>query len=128
MLCINDSTSRFKISICSTNLLSKEYLDYVSIIVTNTDTRTDILDTRGNLEVDDNLVDELFNHLDSVIDRVIASAEHMMNYKSISENMLSKIRKINRKATKMTLVITKELIGVIFYHYQETILQTILYG
>ena len=83
--------SRFKISIGSTNLLNKEYLDDILISIATTKATTDISDTRDNLEVEDNLANELFKQLDSVIDEVIASAAHARNDKSISTSMLSKI-------------------------------------
>ena len=52
---------RFKISIDSTNSLSMDYLDDISISVTTTEATTDILDIGDNLEVDDVLSNKLFD-------------------------------------------------------------------
>ena len=75
----------------STNLLSKKYLDNVSISLAITKALTNISDTEDSLEEENNLLKKLCKEPDTVIKKVIASATYLRNYKSVSGDMLSKI-------------------------------------
>ena len=95
-------------SIGSTNLLSKDYLDYASIGTSVIEALTNISDDEDNLEVENDLLNKLSKQPASVVDKAIDSAAHVMDQKSISSDMLSKICRIYRENTERTLDVTSQ--------------------
>ena len=97
---------QFKMSVGSTNPLSKEYLDDTSIGAAITEAPTDVSDTEKTLEEDNSLLKKLSEEPYAVIEEVIASTTHVRDNKSISPEMLSKLWRIDRDAAEWTLEIT----------------------
>ena len=93
-------------SVGSTNLLSKEYLDDAPIGIATTEASTDVSDAENSLKEENDLLEKLFEETDSVIEEVMASATHVRDHKSISADMLSKTCRIDRDTAERTLEIT----------------------
>ena len=103
--------SRFKMSVGSTNPMSKEYLDDASIGIALTEASTDVSDTEDSLKENNDLIKQLIEQPDAVIDEVMASATHVRDHKSVSADMLSKIWRIDRDTAEKTLEITSQRIS-----------------
>ena len=78
-------------SVGSNTPLSKEHLDYAYVGTATTEDSTDFSDTEDSLEEENDLLKKLFEEPDAVIEKVMASATHVRDYKSVSADMLSKI-------------------------------------
>ena len=83
--------SRFKMSVGSTNPLSKEYLDDASIGTATTEASADVFDAEDSLKEKNDLLENFFKEPDAVIEEVMASVTHVRHKKNFSADMLSKI-------------------------------------
>ena len=57
------------------------------------------------------MINKLFEQPELVIDKVITSASHVRDQKSVSADVLSKIRRIDKETTLMTLDITYQKVS-----------------
>ena len=71
--------------------MSEGHLDDASIIIDVHEALTNALDDEVNLEIENDLMNELFEKPESVMDKVMTSTAHMMGQKSVSTDTLSKI-------------------------------------
>jgi hypothetical protein len=101
-------TRIFKMSIGSTNLLSNDNLDDVSIGIAVTKAATDISDVGDSLEVNDDLENMLFDQTYSFAYEVIASDSRARDHKSGSFGMFCKIWKIDRETAEKPLEVAAQ--------------------
>ena len=76
--------SRFKISVGSTNTISKEFLDDAFIYVALTEASANVSDAEDSLAEENDLIKQLFENPDVVIDKIMDIATHVRELKSVS--------------------------------------------
>ena len=86
--------SRFKMSVCSTNPLGKVCLDNASISKATTETSTYFSDTEDSLKEENDLLEKLFEEPDAVVEELVDSDTHVIDHKSVSTDIISKIWQI----------------------------------
>ena len=86
-----------------------EHFDCSSSMVAVTESLTYVSDTEDNLEVENDLTHELLEKLESVVEKIIASATHARDQKIVSSNILSNAHGIDRQKAERTLDATSKI-------------------